>query len=200
MERKEKIIEIARQVFQQRSEIAIEEIKQEYLVNGNKIRQDLQRAMTELIQIAKRQQVQSGKGTIQYVLISYLYSSAITKSNAFQIALLDERNYLDPVDTSVYWCPDFIYRPVEQDMLCLREAVDKVLIRVKPHELDAARRGYICAFYHAVAGLFFIETAEEAVVNGGIRQLDLHDEVQFLLGDLLDQTILFAAMKKEELQ
>lgn len=196
MERKDRIIEIAKQVFQQRAEIAVHEIAQEFLLQGDNIRKDFQRTATELVQLAKHQQ-QQGKGAIQYVVISYLYSSAITKSNVFQIAFLDEHDYLDPIDTSVYWCPSFIYRPVAQDMLCLREAVDKELIRMKPYELDAAQRGYINEFYHAIAGMFFVQVAKDTLSAAGIHELLLQDEVQFLYGGLMDQVISFDSLRNE---
>lgn len=197
MNREEKIFEIANRVLKERSSVSSGQITNYFESHKEEILRDFYQCVQRLIQITRERQSMCKKGPIKYFAAAYLLSSTLTGTFDFQISLLDEQYYLDPMESCIYWKPAFLFINLESDREEMVRAVDREMIRVHSYELDMAWRCYVSEFYYVLAGLFFAEYAKPAALAGGINELSLMEEVQFVYGGLMDRALQFELLKKE---
>ena len=80
---------------------------------------------------------------INYVILSPLESSIITKSYELMVAVYDENMYLDQSPVRRYWKPDFLFQYIEEDFGALMSYLHKKVIRLKDFETAEVRRMYV---------------------------------------------------------
>lgn len=187
MDRQEEIFEIAQQVLLAQSQINYEKICETY--NKDKILADFYQTIHHLIVLTQVKQKESAKRAIKYVAASYLLSSSITKTFEFQLSLLDDQYFCDPVESCLYWSPKWIFETVTSDWDVLIKAIKARVVRLHPYELDFIWRSYICEFYDGLTFLFFAEHLKNAAIEGDLRSLCLSDEVLFTCGGYMDHFI-----------
>lgn len=177
----------------------IEHIKEMALYAKNynaDICEELTKKIRELATITKDQQENVGKGAIKYVMASFFLSSAITKTYEIQIGLYDDLWYLDPVESNVYWCPQFIFQYIDSDIAYFADQLRGKVIRVKQHELDEVRRKYTMDFY-AAAHRFLNVKIVDALQNVEFCALNKKPEVKILTGLYMDKMTCVGYVKKE---
>lgn len=197
MNREEKIIEIAKRVFNERYPASYEQICENYKKHNEQILADFYQCVRKLIHLTQKRQTACKKGPIRYFAAAYLLSSTLTETFDFQLSLLDEQYYLDPIESCIYWHPSFLFVNLAADKEELVRAVDREMIRVHSYELDMVWRSYVCEFYYVLAGLFFAENVKSAALAGGMNELTLTEEVQFVYGGVMDRALQFELLKKE---
>lgn len=195
MDRREHIFQLAKQALQQRTQTTYRRICQDYNNHRQAILGDFYQSIRCLIAKAKKLQSEHGKGPVKYVTASYLLSSAITGSYEFQLSIQDEQYFLDPVECSVDWRPSWLFSYAEEDRAAVHAFVGKEVPRLRPHELDALWRAYVCEFYYGLAGLFLAEHMSAAAEAEGLRRLHLMDEVLFVFGGFMDHAMQLDAWK-----
>lgn len=189
MDRQEQIFQLARQVLHQRTQTTYPRICQDYNKHKQVLLRDLHQSVGHLIEQARSQQSECGKGPIQYVTTSYLLSSAITGSYEFQLSIQDEQYFLDPVECSADWRPSWLFSYAEEDLAAVLTALQRKIPRLRPYELDALWRAYVCEFYYGLAGLFLAEHMKAVAEAEGLCHLQVKDEVLFVFGGLMDQAV-----------
>ena len=187
MNRQDEINKAAGQVLRDRMQENYFKIFAYYSDHKEEILSDLTQQISCMINQAKIQQETQGKQPIRYVAANFLLSSAITGSFDFKISLMDSLSFLDPIECCIYWSPKWIFAPAEDDKTNLWNQLRKEYVRLRPFELDTIWRIYIYAFYYSITGMFFAENLKTAAINGGLAQLDLIQETQFIFGGLMDR-------------
>lgn len=189
MERAEQISTVAEQILMELAQHNYEKICEHYNADKDAILSDFYDAIHGLITLTKEHQNSLGKAAVQYVSTSYLLSSTITKSYEFQISLMSEQYFLDPIESCVYWSPHWLLADVEKDWDVLFSRAQKEIIRLHPYELDRTWRSYICSFYYGLTALFVSEHIKAAAISGGLGDLRLTEEVSFIYGGVMDQFV-----------
>ena len=189
MERAEQIGEVAEQVLLELEKSNYAKICEYYNKNKDAIVADFSEAIHRLINLALEHQKSFGKGAVQYVSVSYLLSSTITKSYEFQLSLMSEQYFLDPVESCVYWSPHWLFADIDKEWDILFSKVRKEIIRLHHYELDRIWRSYICGFYYGLTALFAAEHIKAAAISGGLEALRLAEEVSFIYGGVMDQFV-----------
>ena len=195
MDRQDAIFKFAQAVLQERAQSRYQQICKDYTANKQQIVNDFYQAVGQLIALTKRQQTERQKQPIRYVAALYLFSSTITKTYEFQLSLFDERYFLDPTESCVYWCPKWLFSYTEADKVFLTTAAKKEFIRLHTFELDAVWRAYVCGFYYSLAGLFFAEHLKSAAIACELNNLALMGEVDFVFGGYMDQSVKLGTLK-----
>lgn len=197
MDRNKEITEIARRVLLEQSQINYEKICETYTKDKEKILADFYQVIRHLIVLTSVKQKESAKKAIKYVAASYLLSSSITKTFEFQLSLLDDQCFFDPVESCTYWTPKWIFETVMSDWDILLRSVKSSVIRLHPYELDFIWRSYICEFYNGLTFLFLAEHLKKAAIEGGLRSLALVNEVFFTCGGYMDRFVQIDTWKRE---
>jgi len=90
----------------------------------------------------------------QNLVISYLNSSIVTRSNAYRIALYDSELYVDPFPPCVYYTPEFLFTGMEEDEEHIRKFLKSRFIRLTDPETEEIRRCYVKQVYHEARPFF----------------------------------------------
>lgn len=196
MNRQKEILETARQVLSDRSQTNYRTICESYNRDKEKILADFYQAIRHLILFTQTKQREFGKKAIKYVAVSYLLSSSITRTFEFQLSLLDDKYFCDPIESCVYWTPKWLFEPVASDWDILLRSVKSKVVRLHPYELDSIWRSYLCEFYNGLAFLFFAEHLKKAAIGGDLGMLALSDEVLFTYGGYMDYFIQIDMWKR----
>lgn len=187
MNRQDEINKAATQILNERMQDNYLKVSSYYNDHKASILSNFKQQIISLLNQAKMQQETCGKRPIQYVAASFLLSSTITESFDFQLSLMDKLNFLDSIESCIYWSPKWIFSPVNEDKKALSSKLKKEFVRLHDFELDNIWRAYICGFYYNLAGLFFAENLKTAVIVGGMEKLSLVQEVQFVFGGFMDR-------------
>lgn len=198
LERTEQISKVAEQVLIELTQRNYEKICEYYNTNKDAIISDFYDAVHKLISLTKEHQNSFCKEAVQYVAVSYLLSSTITKSYEFQLSLMSEQYFLDPIESCVYWSPRWLFADVDKDWDVLFNRVRKDIIRLHPYELDQIWRSYICSFYYGLTALFVAEHVKAAAILGGLENLRLAREVSFIYGGIMDQFVQLDVLRMEK--
>lgn len=198
MERAEQISEVAEQVHMELTQRNYEKICEYYNANKDAIVSDFYDAINRLITLTKEHQNSFCKKAVQYVAVSYLLSSTITKSYEFQLSLMSEQYFLDPIESCIYWSPHWLFTDVDKDWNMLFSRVRKEIIRLHPYELDRIWRSYICSFYYGLTALFVAEHIKAAAISGGLEDLRLAKEVSFIYGGIMNQFVQLDGLRTEK--
>lgn len=88
------------------------------------------------------------------IIISYLYSSTVTGSNDFQMALYGQEIHVDINPPCVYYQPEFLFIGIEADIERIKDFLFRRFIRLSAAETEEIRRQYLIMVYQAAKGFF----------------------------------------------
>lgn len=95
--------------------------------------------------------VNSRKG---YLIISYLRSSIVTRSNDFLFIFYSGEPYVEEEPDQVFWQVEDILRGTEKDMIEIEMILRKKFIRIISCEMESIRREYMIELYAECKKLF----------------------------------------------
>ena len=91
-----------------------------------------------------RQQTDSDKGKLKYIIISFLNSSVITQTYDLQVDFYDDRMYLDENTATGYWRPGFMVPYLKlDDINTLQTLFSQKVTRVMDYEMLELQYGFI---------------------------------------------------------
>lgn len=154
-------------------------------------------ALEEAVEQTRMLQKNRGKGKIQSVLFSHLYSSMFLRQYKIRIDMMDSQFYNDSVSSVSYWDACGIYRLFEEDIGAIREQLCQCVPRIREYEVDYIRYAYM-PYYHSMAKAFVQAMVEEVFaegfyVGGG---MECEKEVRFLFGEYMGQAEIFYSLKE----
>lgn len=197
MERKEQISKIAWSILCDQCKISYSQLQEIFDTNKADILTEFEQVISKLISSTRQQQLSEGKRAIKYFAASFLLSSTITESWDFQLSLLDDQQFLDPVESCVYWRPSWIAPLLENDKNILLTEMQKRTIRFQSYEVDSIWRAYVCAFYYALVGDFFAKYLKKTVKKSNFDILTAENEVEFIFGGFMDRTTQIDILAKD---
>jgi len=106
------------------------------------------RAFTHQFQNETAVLMEKKKENEDNLVISVLYSSMVTGSNAYRIAWYDENIYLEENPACIFYSPEFLFRDLEGDVLEIKKYLHKNYVRLMDHEVEEIRRNYMGRLYH----------------------------------------------------
>lgn len=142
MERWEEIKQKAYPILEERLRKNTDEIIQYYLQHNIKI----QAEFIEILYQGLKESKKKGK-EIQYILLSMLNSSMITKSYEYQMAFYNQELYLDENPIYRYFKLKFLFDFFEEDMGYLKKKLANQIIRLQEYELNEIGKEYILNYY-----------------------------------------------------
>lgn len=198
MDRLKEMLPLAKELFQPRLADRLQSFSTTH-DKYNRLCTEYRKVIADFIQAAQRRQADMRLGAVSYLMISYLHSSAITKTYEFEISLMNERFFLDSDAYSIYWCPKIFFDFIEEDMEVFAAEARKRWIRIRDYEFDDIRRFYANEC-NGLAALFFAEKTLQAAVDGGVKGLDCGQELKILYGGYMDKVVALATIKRDALQ
>lgn len=197
MERKEQISEIAWSILHDQCNISYLQVQKDFEANQANIFAEFEQVLFKLVNTTRQQQLSGGKKAIKYFAASFLLSSTITESWDFQLSLLDNQQFLDPVESCVYWRPSWLIPALENDKNILLSEMKKRIIRLHSYEIDPIWRAYVCGFYYAIVGDFFAKHLKKTAKKAGFDILAKEDEVELIFGGFMDRTAIIDVLAKD---
>lgn len=184
MTRKETIQELSGKFLQECYEDNLRKLTVYCDENRERIRKELQKVMAECTVECRKSDKK-----INYVILSPLESSIITKSYELMVAVYDENMYLDRSPVRRYWKPDFLFQYIEEDFGALMPYLHKKVIRLKDFETAEVRRMYVLNYIFLAVALF------QKMIPDLVRQIrehcpDLAGDLQVAMGMLMEKPVL----------
>ena len=197
MERKEQISEVAWSILNNQCKVSYLQLQRNFDTNKTNILAEFEQVILNLITATQQQQLLEGKGAIKYFAASFLLSSTITETWEFRLSLLDDQQFLDPVESCVYWSPNWITSVLVSDKNTLLTEMKKKIVRLHSYEVDPIWRAYVCGFYYALVGDFFARYLKNAAVKANLDILDTKNVVEFIFGGFMDRTAQIDMLAKD---
>lgn len=185
-QREQQLLSVTKKVFSEIWNDRSAFIKKDYEANQEQYDKDI---MAKIESLLTRWENIYGNETegLKYVLISPLGSGVITKSYEFQIALFDQRLYLDENPLCLYWTPEFIYKDVETDMDTYKKMASKEIIRLRGDEINEMRRRYVLC--HSYIAMFYMDKIIRQMKEQPIWQKVFIRDARVLYGTYMEQTV-----------
>jgi len=143
----DKILDKASALMEEQIQIAYARLQAHYDLHYRDLDSQIAELFQQLFSMGAAAQQEEGKGPINCLSVSYLYSSLFTGSGEFHLALYDERIYFDEDPTIIYWSPGFLFEQFNQDIEIIKEALAEQFARLKKYELDALKMEYAQHFF-----------------------------------------------------
>lgn len=197
MERREQISKIAWSILCEQCKISYQQLQINFDANETDILSEFEQVILNLITTTQKQQLLQGKRAIKYFAASFLLSSTITETWDFQLSLLDDQQFLDPMESCVYWSPSWIVPILANDKDILLTEMKKRIIRLHSYEVDPIWRAYVCGFYYALVGDFFAKHLKNTSVKANFDILATENTVEFIFGGFMDRTAQIDTLSKD---
>lgn len=197
MERKEQISEVAWSILNNQCKASYLQLQRNFDTNKTNILAEFEQVILNLITATQQQQLLGEKRAIKYFAASFLLSSTITETWDFRLSLMDDQQFLDPVESCVYWSPSWIAPVLANDKNMLLSEMKKRIIRLHSYEIDPIWRAYVCGFYYALVGDFFARYLKNAAVKANFDILDTENVVEFIFGGFMDRTAQIDILAKD---
>lgn len=197
MDRKSEFIRLASQFLALKYEFRAINLAERIQEDHEHICSMLKDVLNPFVNFVDNQQQTEGKKEIRYIMISSLFSSAITRSYEYQIAFCNEDWYLDPIESCFYWTPNFIFNEIDKDIEEFAFSIRNKIPGPKNYELNEIRKLYIEQI-HILSGLFFENVFPLALEGSGFRRLAIADQVDIYFGIYMDRSVQIAQIKRDD--
>lgn len=197
MERKEQISEVAWSILNNQCKASYLQLQRNFDADETNILAEFEQVIHTLIKATQRQQSLEGKGIIKYFAASFLLSSTITETWDFRLSLLDDQQFLDPVESCVYWSPSWMIPVLGYNKNILLTEMKKRIIRLHSYEVDPIWRAYVCGFYYALVGNFFAKHLKKTALKANLNILKTDNAVEFIFGGFMDRTTQIDILAKD---
>lgn len=184
MDRTEQINDIISDYYEERYTKSKEKIKDYYWKNWESIHREFAQTVYRGAAVCS----DMGK-KVNYIILSILFSSSLTKSYEIQIGFYDDRLQLDDAPVCEYWSPAFIFEFIEEDMEFFKRMAARKIPRIKEYELEGIRNTYIWNHYFLV--MLLLRELIPAPVEEICQKFNVLDEkVKVILGRYMEKGIL----------
>ncbi len=185
MERWEEIEKKAYPILEERIKKNTDEIMNYYLQHEVEIQTEFIKTIFQGLKESKKR-----KKEIQYILISMLNSSIVTKSYEYEMAFYDKRFYLDENPICLYFKLKFLFDFFEEDMKDLKKKLEGCVIRLQEYEVNEIGKEYVLNYY-ALGTVLLKQMAEQSfLVLGEMKEevvSSLSKDVVILFGRYMEK-------------
>lgn len=185
MERWEEIEKKAYPILEERIKKNTDEIMSYYLQHEVEIQEEFVKTIFQGLKEGKKR-----KKEIQYILISMLNSSIVTKSYEYEMAFYDNRFYLDEKPICLYFKLKFLFDFFEEDMKDLKKKLGGCVIRLQEYEVNEIGKEYVLNYY-ALGTVLLKQMAEQSfLVLGEMKEevvSSLSKDVVILFGRYMEK-------------
>ncbi len=185
MERWEEIEKKAYPILEERIKKNTDEIMNYYLQHEVEIQTEFIKTIFQGLKESKKR-----KKEIQYILISMLNSSIVTKSYEYEMAFYDKRFYLDENPICLYFKLKFLFDFFEEDMKDLKKKLEGCVIRLQEYEVNEIGKEYVLNYY-ALGTVLLKQMVEQSfLVLGEMKEevvSSLSNDVVILFGRYMEK-------------
>ena len=185
MERWEEIEKKAYPILEERIKKNTDEIMSYYLQHEVEIQTEFVKTIFQGLKESKKR-----KKEIQYILISMLNSSIVTKSYEYEMAFYDKRFYLDENPICLYFKLKFLFDFFEEDMKDLKKKLEGCVIRLQEYEVNEIGKEYVLNYY-ALGTVLLKQMVEQSfLVLGEMKEevvSSLSNDVVILFGRYMEK-------------
>lgn len=184
-ERREEIIQYLHKIMETRFCESCQLIQRQVEQHGKQIWEELCSTIVKVLQA-------SAGSTASYLAFSFLDSSVYTDRLEFHVDVFDEGFYLDEVEKSGIYCPEFLQTVYRDDIYYFRQCAEEKFARLQNYEVIEIKKQYI-VFYYAIiyrllenlAGLIM-----EEIKKSGIK---MTDGFKITYGGYMDKAVIVRA-------
>lgn len=196
-EREELILDAGLDITMECFAKRVEYIKETFNVDCIEIVKEFLDVMDKLFLEGIEYQKNKGKGPIQVIYISFLYSNFLLNRYGFQIDLFDKEFFLDEIEIINQWQPTFIFENLDNDIKVIEEEIKKSVLRLKKYELKEIKFGYVTNHYR------FAESLVKVLVPyikklSSFKELIKENEVHVFVGEYMGEAIKLYEFKECE--
>jgi hypothetical protein len=155
--------------------------------------QELSKSFAELLHNTMEKQRCGEKDPIRYLVISYLRHSYLVDRYSFLLQTYDETFYLDEVETSSKYHPDFLWELFKEDMVYFERCLQRRFVRIKPYELEAITGKYI-ERYNAIVRYLMELFCPLILDMDGYEELLKEDKLQIIFNNYRDKGVCLSGI------
>ena len=164
MERRtDALIEYLEPFFEERFLSSCKEIQADFSRYSHEILTKLDKAISEVLAQAAKQQEEGEKAPAQYLSFCFLRSALFSDIDAFRIDVYDKHYYCDLVDTHSCWTPEFLSQRFLTDLDFFKAKAEQKFLRLIQYELDEIKKQY--AHYYASVAMKLLEDQIERIIR-----------------------------------
>lgn len=108
---------------------------------------DLAEALDSVIRKVSSHQMGGQKGPLEFINFSFLLSNMMLGQHGLQIDAYDSNYYLDELEASADWRPDWIFTYANNEFDAVIKDLKAAFPRVQQYELDEIKRVYLLNHY-----------------------------------------------------
>ena len=197
MERRDKIMEIAGQLFPEKFAESCRETERFCEEHAGEMAEGFLEALWNVTAQAEGGK-EKEREAVCYLLFSFLHSSIFLREYWIRIDRMGEAFYGDPLPAEAYWNAGCLYRLLERDIGEIRREVAKRIPRIREYETDYIRYAY-APYYHRMAKEFILEMMEEVLGDGRMLSGMGGKRIKVMFGEYMgDADILYVCGKEED--
>lgn len=145
------------------------------------------------------QQNQGKKGEIALFTISYLRTQITQGLWGYRLDAYDEREFLDDVESSYLWSPDFIFQYVEKDITAIQAKIrnNYQVKKVVDYEWQWLKI-LLSDYYHQFVQQYCANCIGQVLALPSFQTIKTATRCQVFCGEYLDQMMLIDLRIKEQ--
>lgn len=196
MDRKKRISLKGQIIASERYENHLKQIRDRYSKEQGHLNVEYLKMWRSLLNKVARQQSEREKGKTQYLVISLLHSSFLTRTYEFRFDVYDKNLYLDPTESCAYWSPSLFFDDIDGDFAYFSSKIKKEIIQVTDAELEEFELEYAYRFVD-IAFSYFGERCEDIFRLDEYQDMEKENKVYLLFGTYIGKTLVLAVNPKE---
>lgn len=166
-------------------------VQTEIDTNAEKIWNELEVVLFEIMGKTAILQKQEEKGNVQYLAFSFMKSGTYLKRLEIRIDAFDEGFYLDEKEVEGYYCPEFLKNRYREDLEILYKAASKQFARLQNYELMEVQKKYT-DFYDAIIFRMLQNLIEPIMDTVTESDVDITEKFMIIYGEYMDRaTVLY---------
>lgn len=166
-------------------------------VEEKKIEKDFMQALSKVFEKCVKQQKKQKKRAIKYIHIFYLKSAMLTQKLEYQINVYSRLSYMDEMECSELWYPEFIMDFYKKDLEALDKEAKQKVIKYGYADFREIQERFF-SVYTAMVGQYVAGRAEKIVELDSYKKMLKEDDIQIIFGGYMDKGILIWEKEHEK--
>lgn len=194
-ERAEELIYFLTPFMEENFDKSREIIQDKIVCNASEIWNDLKSVIHKVLESADKLQKQNRKGSLQYLLFSFMQYGVCSGMLEVNVSAYDDRFYLDEEEASETFPLTFLQDQYGNDISYLYQKAEEKFVRIQNHERADIREWY-SDYYDSIAYAVVESLAELIMKEITESDVKITDHFQILYGGYMDQAVTVYSKEK----
>lgn len=194
-ERAEELIYFLMPFMEENFDKSREIIQDKIVCNASEIWNDLKSVVHKVLERADELQKQNRKGSLQYLLFSFMQYGVCSGMLEINVSAYDDRFYLDEEEAAETFPLTFLQGQYGNDISYLYQKAEEKFVRIQNHERTDIREWY-SDYYNSIAYAVVESLAELIMKEITESDVKITDCFKILYGGYMDQAVTVYSKEK----